>query len=69
MEPWCCSKITLQRLEGLVHHGLLYARTAVEEWRLPGEADVPSPLEGYVVMRTSLLRMYPLILQPSCKVQ
>ena len=24
-------------------------RTTAEEWRLPGEEDVPSPPEGYVV--------------------
>ena len=49
MEPWCHSEITLQRLEGLVCHGLLYAQTATEEWRLPGEEDVPSPPNGYVI--------------------
>ena len=36
-------------MEGLVRHGFLYARTAAEEWRLPGEENVPSPLDGYVV--------------------
>ena len=49
MEPWCRSDVTLQRLEGLVHHDLLYARTAAKEWRLPGNEDAPSPPKGYVV--------------------
>ena len=49
MEPWCCSDITLQRMEGLVCRGLLCTRTAAEEWRLLGEEDVPSPLDGYVI--------------------
>ena len=49
MEPWCRSDITLQHMEGLVRRGLLYARTAAEEWRLPGKEDVPSPPDGYVV--------------------
>ena len=49
MEPWCRSDVTLQRLEGLVRRGLLCAQTTDEEWRLPSNEDVPSPLEGYVV--------------------
>ena len=49
MEPWCCSEITLQRLEGLVRRGLLCAWTAAEEWRLPSEEDVPSPPDGHVI--------------------
>jgi len=49
MEPWCCSDVTSQRLEGLVRHGLLFARTAAEEWLLPSEEDVPSPPDGYIV--------------------
>ena len=49
MEPWCRSDVTLQRLEGLVRRGLLYAWTAAEEWRLPGNEDAPSSPEGYVV--------------------
>ena len=49
MEPWGRSSITPQRLEGLVHHGLLRPLTTVEEWRLPGNEDEPSPPEGYVV--------------------
>ena len=48
MDPWCCSNITFQCMEGLVRHSLLRARTAVEEWLLPGEEDVPSPPDGYV---------------------
>ena len=49
MEPWCRFDITLQCLEGLVRRGLLRPLTTNEEWRLPGNEDVPSPLEGYVV--------------------
>ena len=49
MESWCRSDITLQRLEGLIHRGLLYPRTATEEWQLPSNEDVPSPPKGYVV--------------------
>ena len=49
MEPWCRSNITPQRLEGLIRHGLLCSLTAIEEWQLPGDEDMPSPPEGYVV--------------------
>jgi len=49
MELWCRSDITLQHLEGLVRRGLLCARTTTEEWRLPGDEDALSPLDGYVV--------------------
>jgi len=49
MEPWCKSNITPQRLEDLICRGLLCPLTAVEEWRLPGDEDDPSPPEGYVV--------------------
>ena len=49
MELWCRSVITPQRLEGLVHRGLLRSLSAVEEWRLPSVEDEPSPPEGYVV--------------------
>jgi len=35
-------------MEGLVHRGLLYART-MDEWLLPGEEDVSLPPTGYVV--------------------
>ena len=49
MEPWCKSDITLQRLEGLIRRGLLCARTATEEWRLPSNEDVSPPPEGYIV--------------------
>ena len=49
MEPWCHFDITLQRLEGLIHRGLLCTRTAAEEWRLPGDEDMPSSPDGYVV--------------------
>ena len=36
-------------LDGLVHHGLLCVWTATKEWRLPGDEDAPSLLDGYVV--------------------
>ena len=49
MEPWCRSDITLQCLEGLIHHGLLCTWTTAEEWWLPGDEDAPSPPDGYVV--------------------
>ena len=49
MEPWCHSDITYQCIEGLIRRGLLHARTATEEWLLPGKEDVPSPPDGYVV--------------------
>ena len=49
MGPWCRSNTTPQRLEGLIHHGLLCPLTAVEEWRLPGDEDESSPPEGYVM--------------------
>ena len=44
--------MTFQRMEGLVHHGLLYAWTSAEEWLLPGEEDLPSSLDGYIVSFT-----------------
>ena len=49
MEPWCRSDVTPQRLEGLIHRGHLCPLTATEEWRLPGDEDAMSPLDGYVV--------------------
>ena len=36
-------------MEGLIRRGLLRVRTSVEEWLLPGEEDLPSPPDGYVV--------------------
>jgi len=52
MDPWCRLDITFQRLEGLVDRGLLRARTSVKEWLLPGEEDLPSPPNSYVVSFT-----------------
>ena len=49
MEPCCRSDITLQRLEVLVHRGLLCPWTAAEEWRLPSNEDASPPPKGYVV--------------------
>ena len=36
-------------MEGLVRHGLLRTRTSAEEWLLPGEEDMPSSPDGYIV--------------------
>ena len=36
-------------MEGLIHHGLLHARTSIEEWLLPSDEDLSSPPNGYVV--------------------
>ena len=36
-------------MEGLVHRGLLHARTSDEEWLLPSNEDSPSPQDSYVV--------------------
>ena len=49
MELWGRFGITSQRLEGLVHRGLLRPQSTVEEWLLPSEEDEPAPPEGYVV--------------------
>ena len=49
MDLWCRSDITFQRMEGLIQRGVLCAQTVGEEWLLPGEEDVPSPPDGYVV--------------------
>ena len=48
MDPWCRSDITFQRMEGLVHRGLLRVWTTAGKWLLPDEEDVPSPPDGYV---------------------
>ena len=39
-------------MEGLIHRGLLRARTSAEEWLLPGKEDLPSLPDGYVVSFT-----------------
>jgi len=39
-------------MEGLVHCGLLRTRTSAEEWLLPSDKDLQSPLDGYVVSFT-----------------
>ena len=36
-------------MEGLINHGLLRAWALAEEWLLPDEEELPSPLDGYVV--------------------
>ena len=52
MDLWCCCYITFQRIEGLLHRGLLHARTSATEWLLPGEEDLSSPPNGYMVSFT-----------------
>ena len=42
------SNISTQRLEGLVHRGLLRPLATIEWW-LPSEEDEVQPPEGYVV--------------------
>jgi hypothetical protein len=49
MDPWCHSDITFQRMEGIIHRGLLRAWTLAEEWLLPGDEDSLSSPDGYVV--------------------
>jgi len=49
MDPWCRSNITFQRMEGLVRRGLFCTRTSAEEWLLPGEEELSSSPDGYVV--------------------
>ena len=49
MDPWCRFDISFQRMEGLVHRGLLYMWTSAEECLLHGDEDSPSPPNGYVV--------------------
>ena len=39
-------------MEGLVNRGLLHSWTSAKEWLLPGEEDLPSPPDGYVVSFT-----------------
>ena len=36
-------------MEGLVHHGLLHARTSADEWLLLSEEDLSPPPNGFVV--------------------
>ena len=50
MDPWRRSDITFQRMEGLVHRGLLHEWASAEEWLLHGEEDLSSPLDSYVVL-------------------
>ena len=49
MDPWCRFDISFQRMEGLVHRGLLHAWILAEEWLLPNDEDLSSLLDGYVV--------------------
>jgi hypothetical protein len=49
MDPWCRSDTTIQWMGGIVHRGLLRARTLAEEWLLPDNEDSPSPPDSYVV--------------------
>ena len=52
MDPWCHFDNTFQCMEGLIYRGLLHARSSVEEWLLPGQEDLPSPPDGYVLSFT-----------------
>ena len=52
MHSWCRFDITFQCMEGLVRHNLLHAWTVAEEWLLPGEEDVSSLPDSYVVSFT-----------------
>ena len=52
MDPWCHSDITFQRMEGLVHRGLLRAPTSAEEWLLSSNEDLLSSSGSYVVSFT-----------------
>ena len=36
-------------MDGIVHRGLLRALTSAEEWLLPGNKDLSSSPDGYVV--------------------
>jgi hypothetical protein len=36
-------------MEVIVKHGLLWARTKVNEWIVPGDEEVSMPPEGYAV--------------------
>ena len=49
MDPWCRSDITFQRMEGLVHRGLLHTRTSAEEWLLPDDEGLSLSPDGYVM--------------------
>ena len=49
MDPWCHSDITFQCMEGLIRCGLLRVWTLAEEWLLPGDEDLSSLPNGYVV--------------------
>jgi len=49
MDLWCHSDITFQRMEGLIHRGLLHAQTSTTEWLLPSNEDSLSPPDGYMV--------------------
>jgi hypothetical protein len=49
MEWWYRSNVTHARMEGLVKHGLLRARTEAVEWLVPGCKEAPGPPDGYVM--------------------
>lgn len=53
MDRWLRSKCGATRLEGLVHGGLVPARSDALEWILPDEDErIPRPPDGYVVTFT-----------------
>ena len=59
MELWCCSEISLQRLEGLVRHGLLCAWTVVS-FALFHERGFTTPTHRFL---RGLLHYYKIELQ------
>jgi hypothetical protein len=52
MESWYHSDITHKRMESLVKHGLLHARTEVMEWLVPSNEETSTPPNGYVMSFT-----------------
>jgi hypothetical protein len=52
MEPWWRSDILHARMESIVKHDLLPARTEALEWVVPGDKEVPTPPDGYIVSFT-----------------
>jgi hypothetical protein len=49
MESWHRSNILRARMDTLVKHGLLQAKTEADEWVLPSDKGVPMLHDGYVV--------------------
>ena len=49
MGAWPHSDVTHSQMEGLVKKGLLRARTAANEWIVPGDEDELMLPDGYVI--------------------